>query len=147
MSSETTDSDRLLARGVPITLADGETVRLRYSMRSLKWLEDEFGSIQAIQEALPDGEDTQDRPVFGPMSKVMYGGLLHLDLTYDEVLDLLSPRQINEYGEAVGKAFNEAFPQVNEGNVEGEPTTIGSPGTISTGSQSPQGAQTNSSGG
>ena len=46
-----TDSDRILAAGIPITV-DGEERRLRYSFRALKVLEDHFGSLGAAVDVV-----------------------------------------------------------------------------------------------
>lgn len=44
----------IAAKGTPITLLDGTTVRLRYSMASLAQLEERFGSMVAISNHVED---------------------------------------------------------------------------------------------
>lgn len=152
MSQTVTDADRIAADGVPIPLVDGTTAELRFGMRAIRHLERQFGSLDAMQEALP-GEDGPPDGAFEAMCAVLYAGLMHTGRSEDEVLDLLSPRMLNRYAEAIGQAFAIAFPEVESGNVEGEPSrpglqANGSPGATSTGS-SPSGSAvpTNSSGG
>lgn len=150
MTEQVTDADRVAAEGVPVPLVDGTTTDLRFGMRAIRHLERQFGSLDAMQEALP-GEDGPPDGAFEAMCTVLYAGLMHTGRSEDEVLDLLSPRMLNRYAEAIGQAFAIAFPEAEPGNVEGEPPALqvnGSPGATSTGS-SPSGSAvpTNSSGG
>ena len=104
----TTAGDRILAAGVPIVLGDGREVRLRFSNRSVKMLEDEFGSLAAMQGALGD-TDNPDRKVIGPICTVLTAGLLHEGLSFDDVLDLTEPKLLSTYSQAIATAFAQAF--------------------------------------
>lgn len=54
------DAQALQAKGHPITLLDGSTVRLRYSMASLVQLEDRFGSLAGIMQVVQEAADVLD---------------------------------------------------------------------------------------
>lgn len=54
------DAQALQAKGHPITLLDGTTVRLRYSMASLVELETRFGSLAGIMSAVQDAANVLD---------------------------------------------------------------------------------------
>lgn len=113
-----TTSSQLLAAGHPIGLLDGRTVHVRYTMRGLKALEDAFGSVAAVGDAISiDGTGKQ----FGPLVTVIRCGLFHEGFTTDEdLLDLLDLHRLAEYGEAVSSAFAEAFPS-DDAPVDGRP--------------------------
>lgn len=120
--SVTTTSDQILAAGAPLELNDGRVVRLKYDMRGLKALEDAFGSVSAVQDAISsDGTGKQ----FGPFVTVLRCGLHREGITSDdELIDLLDVHRLPAYGEAVAAAFAEAFPTPDApadgpGNVEG----------------------------
>jgi hypothetical protein len=126
----TTESDRILAPGVPITLADGREVHLRYGMRALKALEDEFGGLGAVEDVL----DTDGRgKMIGPIMSMLAAGLGHESLTADDLLDLTVPSALVVYGEAVAEAFSQAFPSSTQGKAPSE-ETVDSPGETSTSS-------------
>lgn len=105
MSTDTSSvSQAIAARGAPITLATGETVRLRYSMLSLEQLEAEFGDLSRIieyvetaAEALAAGErirngtgtdrdreltaDKSAGAIFTAITRVLLPGLLDAQAT------------------------------------------------------------------
>lgn len=145
------DSDKILAAGVPVTLADGQEVRIHYTLRSMKLIEDRYGSIDAFARAAsamdaPEGETPQGK-VFETISTLIYAGLLHLRASEDDILDALDPSKLMEYVEASMTAFTRSMPEQPEGEAQGEPQTNGSPGPTSTTSpQSVSAVQTVSSG-
>lgn len=51
-------AEALRARGIPITLATGETVRLRYSMDALEQLEADFGNIGNVLTEMKGAEQS-----------------------------------------------------------------------------------------
>lgn len=93
-----------------MVLTDGRTVHLRYSMRGLKALEDAFGSVSAVQDAISrDGTGKQ----FGPLTTVLRCGLHHEGITSDDdLLDLLDLRRLTEYTVAIEAAIHQAFPEL-----------------------------------
>jgi hypothetical protein len=138
-----TDSDRIAAPGVPITI-DGTEQRLRYSFRSLKILEDHFGSIAEAADAI-------NRVFTDGMSAKIIGDLSVL--VPDTILDQLPgddrSETILDAAVACSHAWAEAFPPLNPvpGKAEGEPDTTDSPGaTSTTSSPSPAAAPTPPSG-
>lgn len=145
MTAPAVDAEALAGLGVPITLADGTTVRLRYSMASLVMLEKDFGNVAriistvqgaaaalgasfAVAQGSATDEDrhtaeTYDGPsVFSVVVRVMTPGLLdargvdprdgqEVWLGEDEavVARALDPSRLQEYMNAFGQAFNQAF--------------------------------------
>lgn len=101
----TSDADRLLAEGVPLTLTDGREVYLRYGMRALKMLEDKFGSLEVAQNALGGGGK-----MIGPLMDLLSAGLAHEGISADELLDLVDPYSLEKYTELLIAAFDQAFP-------------------------------------
>jgi hypothetical protein len=108
---EPSDAQRIAARGRPITLADGRTARLRFSLRSLARLEEDFGSLGAVAEVLNAGVGAAgEAAVVGPLLRLMHAGLIHERLSLDELDDLLEPSRLRDYSEATAAAFREAMP-------------------------------------
>jgi hypothetical protein len=58
----------LLGDGGTVTLTDGTTVPLRYSMRALALLEAQFGSVKAVQGAI---NETGEGAAFGPLVQIL----------------------------------------------------------------------------
>lgn len=106
-----TDSDRILAAGKPLILADGRTVTLRFGLRAIKMIEDSFGSLGAIEEIFAtDDNGVPKGKVVGPLVEVLAAGLSHEKLTADELLDLLDLGELNAYMAAALAAVGEALP-------------------------------------
>lgn len=140
-----------LAQPIDITLADGTTAGLRYSFRSLALLEQRFGSVTGIQNAI---DQTGDGAAFGPLLDLIGAGLVgkrggftplvrhRVDAagarTVEEIVykrssdgqelgDLLAPQLVREYAAAMQTSLVEAFGAGSSGNDAG-PETTGSPG-------------------
>jgi hypothetical protein len=108
----TTDAARLQARGQTITLMDGTEAKLLYAFRGLALLEDEFGSLQAVQELVKlDDDGLPVGKVIGPLSKLLGAGLVHLGYTLDQAIDLLDSARMQEYFTAASAALEEALPR------------------------------------
>lgn len=135
-----TNAKQLAARGVPITLADGREVRLRYDMEALEAIEGAFGSLAAMQEEL-----AEDKKMFTALNTVIAAGLKHEGLSREDVVKLMDPAELEAYSEAMSEAFDQAFPQkaqaARENVAELKPTSP-SPGPISTISPQPDLAAT-----
>ena len=139
-----TESDRILAPGHTLTLVDGRVVTLRYGMRGLKALEDEFGSLNSLEEAV--GLDEEGRPtgkVIGPIVAMLAAGLTAEGISADQLLDLLDPARLDEYADAAGKALEQALPAAEAGPGKASPSHGG---TSTTSPPSASGATTNGSG-
>lgn len=146
-----TDADRIAAEGVPIPTTRGE-LRLVYGMRALRAMEDKYGSVVALQEAMQALLETFTKgdgkaAAFGPMCDIIAPGLLHLGYTLDQAEDMLLPRAVKEYAEAMQLAMQQAFPEdapgpadlAGQGNAAAQVTVPpGSPGP--TGTTSPPAA-------
>ena len=108
------DAARLAAEGVPIPTRRG-LLPLLYGFRALRALEDQFGSIQGMQDAMQallDSMTTDGRGrAFGPMADIIVPGLLHTGLTRDQAEDALLPGQVKVYVEAMQTAMQLAFPE------------------------------------
>lgn len=115
----TTESDRVLAAGVPIELSDGRQVTLRYGNRALKLLEDRFGGLGAVQDIVSsDGTG----PVIGPLMDLLAAGLVREGLSADDLLDLTDPSDIESYVDAIARALEQAFPEKKVGKAGANPT-------------------------
>lgn len=111
----TTEADRLEAAGVPITLTDGREVWLRYSMRSLKSFEDNFGSVTAAVESLNglfprNGKPPANEKAVSTLLPLLAAGLLHEGLDEEALYDLTSFFDKDAYLVAISAALDQAFP-------------------------------------
>lgn len=136
---EPTEGQRITAKGYPITLTDGREVRLRFGMAAILQLEEDFGSLGAVQEALKNL--TPQGRVFGPVVDLLAAGLSHHGITRAELIggDLLALDGLEHYAEQLGRAFAEAFPSMKvggQGNVQGPAVSRGASGTTSARSSS-----------
>lgn len=114
----------LAQRGVAITLLDGSERKLCYTFSSLMTLEEAFGSINAAVAAISSSDSAQ----IGGTVKLLAAGLEHeVDTNGERLSDpqhlryLVDSTQINEYGDAIGAAFDLAFPTAVEVD-ESDPT-------------------------
>lgn len=153
----------LLASGASITLTDGTTVSLRYSMRAIALLEARYGSVVAVQDAI---DITGKGAAYGPIVQLVGAGCLgpggfepHFrehqdakgerrisgDITYRrrtdgaDLADLLHPGHLAEYVEAWNTAFSKALEALGNGGTPAEtggPIETVSPGLSSTTSPS-----------
>lgn len=125
-----TDSDRILAAGVPLTLADGREVRVRYSMRSLKEMEDRYGSLEEplrLVHGLFDGSTKRHITTLVPM---LAFGLLHEEgITEDGLYDLTDTTRRVEYLKVISDAIGEALPAPGKAEAEAE-TSLGDASTM-----------------
>lgn len=127
MSKTVTDADRIAAEGVPIPTTRGE-LRLVYGMRALRKLEDTYGGIGELQDAMQalmeNLTTTGKGKAFGPLCDIIVPGLLHHGLTEDQALDALIPRHVQAYTEAMQLAMQQAFPDedapAGQGNDEAQ---------------------------
>lgn len=119
------DSDRILAEGVPIELIDGRKVSLRFTMRSLKMLEDAFGNLDAADQAL-----ASDKVVNG-LTTWLAAGLVHEGITQDELLDVLRTDRpaLSEYGAAIRSAAAQAMGESSGPKAKGRSRSTGRGGT------------------
>ena len=108
------DSDGILAPGAAITLVDGSQARLRYGFLAIKQLEDEFGSLNGMQEALQrefsadkDGQPTGK--AVGMAWSLLKAGLLDLELSEVELDRQIDMGRFPEYADAINKALTQAF--------------------------------------
>jgi hypothetical protein len=152
----------LLGNGPSITLTDGTTVPLRYSMRAIALLERRYGSVSGIETAI----DTTGRgAAFGPVVELVGAGCLgpggfqpllreHQDakgnrqvteITYRrstdgaDLADLMHPGYLGEYVSAFRTAFGVALKALGNDDAPEETTGAAietSPGLSSTTSPS-----------
>lgn len=124
----------LKSRGVPITLLDAREVVLLFTFSSLMRLEEEFGSVAAALGEIQKGDKGA---AFGSIARIMAAGLEHehdgdgkrLDDT-DVLRSLLDSVELEAYSDALGEAFEKAFPEP-EGDDAPDPQqgATSSPGT------------------
>lgn len=153
----TTESDRLLAAGVPLQLAGGEA-RLRFDLRALKRLEDHYGNLADAATALTTMYNSAftklDGAVLSHLETFLAAGL-PAELVTDptNVLELLDATAGYRQAMVVATAacydaWVEAFPMPSAEGKETAPAANGSDGPTSTGSSPASPADpTSSSGG
>jgi hypothetical protein len=125
----------LRAQGVPVTLLDGREVRLVFDLDAIAQIEDDFGSLGGMQDALERIEKQgASAQFFRPVLKMMRAALLHDESAADAMFDTAL---IGDYYRAVMKATQLAFPKGPRANAAQAPTpiepiTTDFPGTPST---------------
>lgn len=147
----TTTGLDLLGTGPSITLADGTTVQLTYSFRSLALLEARFRSIKAVQDAI---DTSGDGPVFGNLLQIVGAGCVGAgfeplirerqqadgtrvvtDITYRrrtdgaDLADLMTPSRVQEYSAAMSSALSAALASPGNDPAPVETLPTDSPGT------------------
>ena len=136
-----TDSDRLLAEGVELSLKNGETMRLILDFRTIKRLEDYYGSLQGAINSITDGNKLFTNTLT-LLSKC-------LDVYEDDLVDKLITKKIGLYNAAFHAAVAQALPEVVLSKEDKSPNAeaVESNGNNSTTSQpSDSAAATESSG-
>lgn len=128
------DAAALLATGIPITLADGNVVHLRYTMLSVSRLEANFGSLAGVMTGIQsaavaleqsmngDGQTGDGGSLFTVLIQALAPGLLDAEATdprsgevvwlgehEDVVGRLLAFDHFGEYLQAFGASFAQAF--------------------------------------
>lgn len=104
----------LAALGTTVPLADGSELRLRFTFLGLAKLEDEFGSLLAIQRAFtPDGSG----PIIRNLVKLI-SAATDPPMSEQECLERLDPKFLDQYMTGLAVAFRQAFP---EGMVTEDP--------------------------
>lgn len=118
----TTDADRLAAEGQPLSLADGRTVHVKYTLRSLRAIEKRWGSLRAVDTLIPTDDEGQPvGEIIDPLTELLACGLLHEGISADDLLDLIHPAQIQAAFEVAAVALAEGMPAPTQ-QEEGEPT-------------------------
>lgn len=105
--------------GVEVTLADGKKHHLRFDNRALVTLERETGkTLGQLALSLSNGS-------FYSATAVVWAGLLHekngndQPLMFDEVVDLIDPKEFKRIADKAGDAINIALgdePEDDKGN-------------------------------
>src|ERR1051326_4303428 len=121
--SESSDGTKLAAKGAPITLVDGRVCHVRYGFRGVLELERRLGGTKAIDEAIVQILNAEGA-AYTKLADFLCAGLLDDFTDDDEVIALLDSRQLFDYGQAVGEALAEAFPDAtgngNRGKAKGK---------------------------
>jgi hypothetical protein len=117
------EARQLRAEGVPITTLDGRQLRLVFDMDALLEIEDAFGSLGGMQDALEAmARDQHNAKIIKPIVAMMRAALMHDPTARDARFD---PALINEYLGAVMKATDLAFPKENLPGNGPTPTEAG----------------------
>lgn len=126
--SQVTDAERIAAEGVEVTLADGETRRLRFDLRALLTIEQRMGSVAIFAKGLDDSLAGRG------IESLAVGISAGLGLDEDTVLGLLDTHRLRDYLVAVVTALDEAVSQHEgtgkdsaPGNDSRGPTSTDSP--------------------
>jgi hypothetical protein len=138
----TTDADRLAAAGAPLQIA-GHEFRVRYTPRTLKLLEDRFGSLTGVGEELnriASGEGKLYATVFAVLGLALrHESADGQAVDEDWLLDHADTRAVGEYAQAAFDALAEALPAREDVEGEARPRRTGrngSTGATSSGSPS-----------
>lgn len=125
---EPSEGPKLVARGKTVDLG-GSEVTIRFDMEAFEYIEDRWGSLNAYASELQKGHQ-------GKMFKCVADGIRATvrDMPVDPV-KLMDPGRIIEYAQAIGAAFMEAMPNVEEGQPAQEATPLA--GAASSTSASP----------
>lgn len=111
-----TESDHLLADGIPVAFADGIHY-LRFPMRALKQLEDSFnGDLDNVLGFFAEPNDH----FVGRLTTILAIGLAHEGYDLDKVLDEAIGAKMAEYNEAALAAFLLALPPAAGDDEEGD---------------------------
>lgn len=110
-----TESDKIAAKGIPITLADGSTTHARFGLWGIKIIEDRYGSLAEMQSVMEAAFDTDETgaprgKAFSTLLDVLGIALLHTKKSGQQLADMLDPRRIEEYVEAVSEALLQSLP-------------------------------------
>lgn len=118
------EARRLRAEGVKVQTIDGQELRLMFDMDALVIIEEEFGSLGAMQDALNEmGREQLTGKLFKPFLKILRAALAHDPSAANARFD---PALTGEYLAAVMRAMNVAFPDTGkDAGATGEtnPTT------------------------
>lgn len=122
------DTTRLLADGIPVALADGEKVTVRFDFEAMMRVEADFGSTLEFAKKL-DARQT------GALFTAVLGGLRVAVKERAVTAADLDPSEVMEYRSALIDAWLQAMPASDDdaGKVEGR---IEAPGGIGSGSTS-----------
>lgn len=136
------DAERILAEGVPITLADGQERHLRFGTRALMRLEKHFGGPPGINRALRFNSGAErlvhtleelaevakatllDDASADPTvtNTVIFLRVALPELTEEKIDELIDVREFRTYQRAIVDAFDQAFapPEDEEGKAPGD---------------------------
>lgn len=109
-----TDADRLAAAGAALSIANHD-FHVRYTPRSLKLLEDRYGSITKVGVVLANMQ-SGDEPMISTVFFILACGLRHEEdalgqpITEDWLLDNGDSHALNEYAEQAFAALLESLP-------------------------------------
>lgn len=131
------ESDQILAQGVPVPLADGTTAHVRFGMWGLKVIEDNYGSLAGMQVNLEQAFDTDEDgapkgAAFSTILDILGIGLEHLELSPRDLANSLDGRYLNEYAEAISDALLQSLPEAEKTDPKAKKGTAKSPGRTST---------------
>lgn len=129
-----TDAERVIAEGVPLTLADGTEVRLRFGMRALKRLDTAYGGFERFGEVLSAHDTLTD------MAPDLFAAITAASVSNGVTPEQLeahdpTPRDLKRYRDAVFAALEQSFPERAPGEPGADPPTAqaeASPGPGST---------------
>ena len=132
------DAARLEAAGIPLRIGERD-VRVRFTFRSMKMLEERYGDLSKVNEQLRRLILADHPTPHTEMLSMIEAGLLHEPTAFADVLDS-PPHRFGDFREALIGAINEGFPDVGKAEEEGGQGDH-SPGTTSTTSPPSDGAE------
>lgn len=122
--SDVSDADRIRADGIPVTLADGSTLQLRFDFEALLTIERRLGSLTGLTKNLDSGLDGS------VLEALLVAVAAAGHRSEDELMPLLDSTQLAAYKTAVIEGLAVSFGRPGSGK-ESAPGS-GSPGPTST---------------
>ena len=133
-----TDADRVASVGLPVTLANGQELTLRFDFAALLTIEKRLGTFQGFLEAL------DDKKARGRIEAVAVGLAGAGHVPYEEIEANYDIRETNTYRDALVQALAEGFGRPGEGKAPSQAKRSRGPGST-TKRQSVSAGQTSSS--
>lgn len=100
------EAAQAVARGRLITLVDGRQVRVVFTLYSLAVIEDDFGSIDAIDQVLREGTKGK---LIRTLGKLLSTSIQGETFTEDEILKQIALEDVGEVFVQVQEAMREGF--------------------------------------
>jgi hypothetical protein len=110
--------NQLKADGASIVLTNGTEMKVKYDMAAIIEIENKHGSVSALYEKLKQGDKG---PIFGTLSHALWAGT-NRKMPYQAFIELLNPKDVEQYSHAFATAIQEAFPTA-EGDDSGKAET------------------------
>lgn len=135
----TTEADRLAADGVALRIGDRD-VRVRFTMRSMKLLEDRYGSLVAANAEIQQIVVGEHATPYSTLVPLLAMALPGAGVTEDDIYDACGPKDYPRLRQALVNAVIESFPDAEGNDGQGDQGTPAEASPGATSSTSPPSA-------